>query len=788
MKRTESPGFRDYAALALISASALAYEILLLRVFSHTQWHHFASLAVSLAVLGFGVAGTMLVLMGNRPLKKKDGFFLSGTLIGAFGMLFAFVLTQWIHVRPLFAVWDGTELAKMLFLDFFAFVPFLGIGLAIGQVFMRWPEHTRPLYSANLIGSGIGALAAPLLLAFVHLELAMLLIPAATFAGALLFALTRSGLILPALLATTGLGIVGSLIGTGPPELPVSDFKKLAYLKDLPDSEVLARHPGLRAETTLIRSDSIRTSPGLSLSWTNAVPPNDALVIGSDHMVPLPRGRESLNPEHFKATLGALPFLLRPEGPVAIIGASEWLPLHADHAERTTWVLENRQILDAFESRGLLRGIDVRQEYPRSFLSARTESYSLLYFVEAFAGGDAVSEEYLLTTGALRQALARLSPEGVLAIPLQMHFPPRNSTRLMATAVEALRQDGIEEPASHLAVLRSMQAALLILSPDPLSSEKIATIREFSGQWGFDVCVLPGLEAHETNRYHQLPEPILYTAAAAILGGEESLPASADWYRTEAVSDARPYFWHSMKWDRVPALVREFGRQGLIWLDWSVLASVVKLLIAAVLAGLLIIAPLGRLQKSRPPVTRLRVCLYFAALGLGFLLLEMAVFQRILLHVSEPVIAASLVFSIFLVGAGIGSLTAPARRDTSAPPTLFLPILATALLAFVVLQLTAVALSGIPQWLRVACLAVSIAPMAWTLGRAFPWGMRQLDDDRHLIPWAWGINGFFSVLAAPLAALVSVQFGQPVTWLAAGACYSAAWLIAGGWVRQWSRH
>src|SRR5439155_1551058 len=72
------------AAIALLSAAALGYEILLMRLFSIILWHHFAYMMISVAMLGYGAGGTFVALVATTP---------SGALqwIGALGLAAAAV-------------------------------------------------------------------------------------------------------------------------------------------------------------------------------------------------------------------------------------------------------------------------------------------------------------------------------------------------------------------------------------------------------------------------------------------------------------------------------------------------------------------------------------------------------------------------------------------------------------------------------------------------------------------------------------------------------------------------
>lgn len=779
MRGGKTPAVPDYLAVGNISATVLAFEILLLRVFSYSQWNHFASMAVALALLGFGAAGTLLAVLGTRAVRLGDRLFVIGILIGAGGMVTAFLLPHLLTVRPLFAVWDIGELGKLLLLDFVAFIPFFGMALSIGQVFMRWPESTSRLYAANLLGSGLGSLAAVVLLSTLFLETALLALPLGILITGAAFGLyqhrTRKlGLVCAgcALLAVIWLSV-------GAPKLPLSDFKQLSYLLDLPYARILERQPGLQAEMTVVNSDSIRISPGLSLQWTETIPSQDALVLGSDQVLPLPRTADPTNlPSHLQATLGALPFKLRPQGPVAILGASDWLPVFHSIQRPTTWVEENPHVVRLYRERGCLAGADVRQADPRGFLSSDVGRYSLIFLGSVSMGGDAASEDYLLTVEAIGVALSKLHSRGVLAIPLKLHNPPRFATKLMKVVEEVLNKRGVTEPWQHFAMLRSMQEGILLVSIDLLSEADRFHVRAFSKQWGFDLVALPGMAEGEANRYHLLDSPVFHQTAEAIFYADGEIPTDASWYFHDVPTDAQPYFWKSMKWTNMPALLKEFGRKGLIWLDWALLATVAKISVATALAGILILLPLGRLPAGRKPLTRPRVWLYFSSLGLGFLTIEMVVFQRSILYCANPVATASLVFSAFLVGAGIGSLSTPETSSGRSIRGIFLPIILFAGLAHFLLEWGMRSLSGMSIWVRLAGVAVSIAPLSWSLGRAMPWGLRQLDQARPLIPWAWGINGFASVLAAPLATLLSVHFSQTASWLAGGGCYLAAWAVA----------
>lgn len=779
----ERPTAWHLGALAGLSGGMLAFEILLLRLFEFSHWHHFAGLAIALALLGLGAAGTTLAWAGEWAVRWADRWFLGGLFTLALGLLLMLGVQSQIALRPLFAAWDLGELGQLLLVDLVAFLPFYGAGLAIGQVFLRWPRHTRRLYAANLLGSGAGCVAASVLLLLVRVETALVLIALMVLMLGVLLAVSRR------LYLSAGMGLLALLsclpLAWSPPAPAVSDFKPLARILTLPDHRVLSQEPGLRGLLTLVASDSLRYAPGLSLTWPHPVPTTDVAIVGSATEIPLVRAFPA-DRRHGQASLAGLPFRLRPEGDVLVLGASAWQsPALATPRHRVTWLEADERLLALARERGA-RPPQFRLEVdtPWRHLYRDPQRYQLILFDQVYAGGDAAAEDYVLTTRGLALAWTRLAGEGLLALPLPVLEPPRHWPRLLSTVKEALEQEGVPEPGEHIAALRGLQSHLLLVYREPLAAADRAALRDFARTWQFDLDWLPGIREGEVNRYHQTASPEFYQSARAILTGQGELPEGARRFVTGPAELNRPYLWRSMRWRQVPELLQTLGPRGMAYLDWSLIFSVASVAAVTLLAFLLILAPLGRLPEIRPPFSRLGVALYFAGIGLGYMLVEIAVFQRTLLLTDQPVLAATVVFGIFLLGSGVGSSMAPEGRSRRALGRVFGPVLAGFALLGGVLWLAAEVFLQPTLGVRLASVVVLILPLAWAMGRPFPWALRQLADQSRWIPWAWGINGFASVAAAALAPLISVHWGQTVTLGAGLLCYLLAVSVALGWVRR----
>ncbi|MHC4492560.1 MAG: hypothetical protein ACYTDU_13145, partial [Planctomycetota bacterium] len=148
-------------AVLLLSAAILAHEICLLRVLALAYWHHAAALVVSVALLGFGAAGTLLALV---PRLKRPEIVAVCAALYAVAIPVSVVAAGAVHFNVLEVGWDKTQWLRLLALEAVFFLPFLIAALGIAVALALRAEAPGGVYGANLLGSGIGSLAAPLLM------------------------------------------------------------------------------------------------------------------------------------------------------------------------------------------------------------------------------------------------------------------------------------------------------------------------------------------------------------------------------------------------------------------------------------------------------------------------------------------------------------------------------------------------------------------------------------------------------------------------------------------------
>ena len=259
----------------------------------------------------------------------------------------------------------------------------------------------------------------------------------------------------------------------------------------------------------------------------------------------------------------------------------------------------------------------------------------------------------------------------------------------------------------------------------------------------------------------------------------------------QPATDDRPFFNQHVRWSSIGfGTIREVlsqRRMGRIALEDRPVAEVTLLVLlvqSVVVAGLLILLPLAGFARHGLTVPdRWRYLTYFGALGVGFIFAEMALVQRVLLFLGQPVYALAVVLASLLAFTGIGS--ALAGRAAEAPGRALPWVLLGAIgMVIVTAALAPVAFSmalGLPLVWRVSLAVFLVAPLGIALGMPFPTGLRIASREAApIVPWAWGVNGFFTVIGTVAAVILGMAVGFTAVLLLSAACYAVAILALVG--------
>ena len=781
-----------YLGLAVLSAAALAFEITLTRLFSVTQWYHFAFLAVSVALLGYGASGTALSLV-RRWVRLPTGRRASAlAILFAASVLGAYLGLNYLPFDSYRIAWERSQLLYLLLYYLALTAPFFFSGLVTGMLLAAHARLAARLYAANLIGSAAGALL-PLVLFARAGEGTVLVIAALGLLAACTFLLQRSDTpassahrtrvwtVQAALLCVAGLFLVLSAFLPAPFRLRLSPYKGLSQVLLFPDAEVVWERWNAFSRVDRVESSSIRSAPGLSLTYPGALPAQDGLFVDGDDLSPVATGDAS--PDYLDYLPVALPYRLREGGRALILepkGGQAILVALREGAASLVAVESNPLIVEAAGDVYRDARVEVIEEEGRHYARRSDELFDVVHVAlgDAYrpvtSGAYGLGERYDLTVEAFQEYLERLRPGGLLVVERWMQLPPSELLRAGAIAVEALRRSGAGDPAARLVVLRDWQVGLILVKNGAYSPEELATVREFSRARSLDLVALPGLAEAEANRYNLLEEPLYYRAFEQLLADPARAYAEQS-YQVTPPTDDRPFFFHFFKWGQTRAVLQQLGR---VWLPWGgsgYFVLIALLAIAALTSVVLIALPLVFAKKGEGETKgpKGRTLAYFGLLGLGFLFVEIPLMQRFILFLGQPVYAFAAVVASLLFFSGLGSLAAP--RLT---PRRTLPFLVAAVLIYPLgLPFLLDGLMGAPLGVRLLATALGLAPLGFLMGTPFPGGLAWLQERAPgLVPWAWAVNGCLSVLASVLAAMVALSAG--FSWvLAAGAvAYAGAWL------------
>ena len=768
--------------LFLVSAAAVAYEIALTRYFAVAKWSEYGYWVISIVMVGFALSGVSVALVRDWTLRHGRALlaWLPALLVLTAGA--GYWATTANPFNPL-QLQNPVTFASQLWniaLYYAVLLPFFFLtGLYISTVFVLNEDRVGLVYGYDLTGAGAGAAAVLALMAVVHPFQLVPVLLVALAAAALLTSGWRPALAaLAALLATEAALLLDN-------RAEYNDFKAIYAPLHVPGARTLAEIRSPRGLYTLLDDFTERVDIDVSnnagLLGVPGPPASLGLYRDGTRIAALPRG--PLEALYAPATLDALPYLLRPKARVLLAGAGggwrirEALQLGAYHVD----ALEPDPVLRDAALNGLATSpalpadtrVTLRTENPLAAVRTAGPYDVISISADFLDAGEANATAF--TAEALAADLRALAPGGLLSIPVSIRELPVYAIRVLATVREALLRAGHTDPALHVLVYRSAWNLRILVGNEAWTAARIDTARRFADERSFDLSYYPGIDvaAARAGLYNDLPavsfesgevtsgagsSDAVADEAGPVLRGEPSESQVA--FNLQPITLDRPAFYAILKLGQVPNILTRI--EILPQAEVGQLVNLAVLGQAIVLALLVLAVPLlaprvaGR-AETRPAIWR--PVLYFASLGLGFLFIEITLIEKASLYLNDRTSAFALVLTGMLVFSGFGSLLAgrAARFGIGAVGG---AIVLWCLLALLGLEPLLLATIGLPWAARAAILLLVTAPVSIALGMPFPMGLARAGQaGGGFLPWAWGLNGAFSVVATPLANLVAVQSG-----------------------------
>ena len=773
-------------ALFLVSLGTVGFEIALTRFFAVSKWSEYGYWVISIVLAGFAFSGVAVALARDWFAARAAILlrWLPPALVATAG------LGYWIASANAFnplqlqnsaTVWE--QLGNIA-LYYAALLPFFALaGLFISLCFLADPGRLGIVYGVDLTGAGAGGVLALLLMTWVHpfrlvaILLAALALPAFLAVRRSLGAAVASAL---ALLAAEA-GLLGA------DQARINDFKAIYAPLHVPDSRTVAEIVSPRGVYSLLDDFTERVDTDVSnnagLLGVPGPPSAFGLYRDGNRIAALPRPG-GVNAGYAAATLAALPYALLTAPRVLLGGISGGFRIAEARALGAAAIdaAEPEPVLRAAVARGLAEaprleqppGVRLLADPPIALArAAGPDRYDLVDFSGDFAETSEANAGSL-TAEAIALYLRALSPEGLLSIPVSIREFPAYATRMLATVRAGILLAGLTDPPSHVLVYRSAWNVRILVSPGAISAARIKAARAWADARSFDVSFYRGIDvaAARAGIYNDLPD--VSFADAAVVSGEGAHDAIAD--EAGAVLAGEPTA-SSMSFDLAPITLDRPSLNAVLRLDGlatilrrlellpqgevAPLVNVAVLGQAIVIAALVLAVPLLAGRRLGRGADLGRSAIYFPALGLGFLMIEIASIESASFLLTDRVLGFALVLTTMLVFSGLGSFLS--GRFAASPERALL--LAVGVVAawcasmLVLLPGGLLATLGWPLVWRAALVVAAVAPVA--LGLPFPLGLARLErGEGGAVSWAWALNGAFSVVATPLANLLVLEQGH----------------------------
>ena len=814
--------YRSFVSVGALAGAALLLESTLTRLLAVAQYYHFAFLVVSLALLGFGASGSILTLMPRLLVSNPDAGdeaidrLLAYSGVGfAVSVILAYGVVNLLPFDSYSIAWDRKQVFLFILYYLSLAIPFVCAGLGIGGALAVQRGRSHLVYAANLLGSGVGVILAPMALWLAGVPGAVLLSIVVGLLGTLSSKFKwgkagRTSLLIGLIAATGGIAVlsVANLSGHAALGMAISPYKGLAYARQYPGAIRLYGRWNAISRLDVMARAGTRQLPGLSYTYPGIPPEQYGLSVDADSLQAI----SLVSPEDFTAGKflpEALAFILRPAARTLVLEPGSGLGVLqalAGGGQEVIAVNSNPLIPEVISRTA--PGFDIYHyaqvrntvEATRAFLERDTGLYHVIFLplTDAYrpvtSGAYSLSESYTLTVEGFAAMLTRLAPDGLLVTSRWLQTPPSEEVRLIATLVEALEARNVLHPQEALVAYRGLQMITALVKPDGWSTTELTAIRKFLEDRRYDLVWAPEVDMGETNRYNRLPDSVYYQAINDLFSAKNREEFYASFpYRISPPRDDRPFFFHFFTLKQTPELLAALGHTWQPFGGSGYFVLFALLILVTIFSGVLILVPLLIRRCSRaansvnlfhhqPTIRKkqgLRVLAYFSCLGLAFLFVEIPLIQRFILILGHPTYAFTVVVLALLSFSGLGSLLVRAAWLPRRAALILLVVLAL-LTPWAVMNLSDALLGWEIPW-RALAAVIGLAPLAILMGLPFPLGLTWLEGDApDLVAWAWAVNGCASVIASVLAAILALSYGFTLVLLLGAIAYSLAVLVLPG--------
>jgi hypothetical protein len=783
-----------FLVIFLCTFASLAYEIILTRIFSVALWYHFAFMIISIAMLGIGASGTLISLYPKLRDISHIGLY---SLLLGISISLSYLGANEIPFDPVKLSWSKMQLLYIGLYYMVLSIPFFFTGLIVATALASFSERAGLFYGADLLGAGIGSLGVIFFMTISMPETIVFVLSLFALTGSLIAGEKR----LKAISLVCILCVLAVVVLR--PEfmkLRMSQYKGLEVALRYPGAEHVKTYGSPFSRIDVIKSPAVRFAPGLSLRYLDKLPEQIGFSIDGGELHAITEGNDKASPTFLSYLPSALPYainksslseeieglsdvlIIDPKGCLQCLVARHYGFSNIHKIESNPLLVKIMQ-KDFSGFSGGVYDQDTWSGQGRAWLRNHGLFFDIIDIPLTGAtpsGTFGILEDYKLTVEAFREYFGYLTPNGIISVNLFIIPPPRTELRILATALAAMKESGIpdQKMKQHVTAFRSWGTISILIKKSPFTSHEIDTIKRFAQDRRFDLIYYPGIREEETNIHIRMPTSEYFTTFQKILSQETRQGFINDYpFDVTPVRDENPFFHYYLKLSTIKEIYSLMGEKWQYFVEEGYILPVVFLQVIG-FSLILILLPAyspgteeGVHDKggtSRNERAGKMLLPYFAFLGLGFMFVEVSLIQRMIFPLENSSYAFATVLTSLLISSGIGSLFSyriKVLRSASVTVVLSLLIITYSLFISPVSDVV----SSYPVSLKVLLVFLVLMPLGIFMGVPFPVGLKILGETgESLIPWAWAINGCFSVLAPIVTIMLAMIVGfKIVLWLGA---------------------
>ena len=783
---------RFYVALGVVTAATLMLQIIETRIISVTSWYHLAFFVISIAMFGLTAGAVFVYLRKERFRPERLSYDLAVATL-------AFALTTDLAILVQLTLVTGASpsLTSLVAWTEFALClafPFFFSGVVVSLALTRSPYPIGKVYGADLIGAAIGCIGALVLLNLTSGPSAVLWVGAVIGLAALGFASSGPENLHDSSTLNSKLFRHRRSIVTGCLLLAIANTLtnygvRPTIVKDRLEAPADFAYDRWNSFSRITVAESY-TGPAAMWGPSPRSPPPTIeqrwLTID---------GSAGTSIYRFDGNLASVRFLrhdvsnlayaipkLKTGAVIGVGGGRDILSQRLFGVEDVTGIEINPIIIDVLKHRfsdytaiATLDGVKLEVDEARSWFARTPRFFDVIQmslvdtWAATGAGAFTLTENGLYTVEAWQRFLGRLNPDGLFTVSRWYAFGEVDETgRMVSLAVATLLANGAAEPRRHLFLAAAGNVATLIVTKSPLSPAALGALKDAAKANEFPVLLSPDSVAPSAKLEKIVNATDRSTLDQTTAGFHLDLTPP---------TDARPFFFNQLRFLTLfdADVLAHFAHAGVVAGNLiATLTLAMLVLISVVLIAATIIVPLQSTVKDVGWQLAVGGTVYFGLIGVGFMMVEIALLQRMSVFLGHPTYALSVVLFSLILWTGFGSM-ASERVQLAGAGKLIAWSVASACYLFALpfwLPLLLADLDGADLFVRAGLCVLVLAPAGFLMGFGFPTGMRLVSAiNTGPTPWFWGINGAAGVLAASVAVVTSIAFSIDTTLRIGAACY-----------------